>query len=73
MQREGEYMISLHRLNGSPIIVNLDLVEFVEPTPDTMVTFATGRKLVVKESIEEFIQLALEYKRKQQSFIQSLV
>jgi len=65
-------MITLHRLNGSPIVVNLDLVETVEPTPDTLISFTTGRKLVVKESVEEFIQRVLEFKRLQHSFINSL-
>lgn len=65
-------MITLHRLNGSPIVLNMDLIESVEPTPDTMITFTTGRKLVVQESVAEFIQLTLEFKKKQHSYINSL-
>ncbi len=55
-------MITLHRLNDSPIVVNLDHIETVEPTPDTTVTLTSGKKLVVKETVEEIIQLALRYK-----------
>lgn len=65
-------MITLHRLNGTAIVLNLDLIETVEPTPDTMVTFTTGRKLVVKESIEELIVRILEFKKMQHDFINSL-
>lgn len=61
-------MITLHRLNGCPIVVNLDLIETVEPTPDTMITFTTGRKLVVTESIEDVVLKSLEYKKKVKSF-----
>ncbi|MFY9174734.1 MAG: flagellar FlbD family protein [Peptococcia bacterium] len=55
-------MLILHRLNDSQIVVNLDLLETVEVTPDTLITFNSGRKIVVKESIEEVIQQALDYK-----------
>lgn len=65
-------MITLHRLNDSPIVVNLDLIETVETTPDTLVTFNSNRKLVVKENIEEIIQKALEYKARVQLYMESL-
>lgn len=65
-------MITLHRLNDSPIMINLDLLETVEITPDTLVTFNSGRKIVVKENIEEITQQVLEFKAKVQLFIKSL-
>ena len=58
-------MIKVHRLNGSEIVVNIDLIETVEATPDTIITFTTGKKLAVLETIDQFISLALEFKRKQ--------
>lgn len=57
-------MITLTRLNGSPIIVNIDLIETVEPTPDTIITFATGKKLLIAEDVDTVIQRTVEYKRK---------
>jgi len=44
-------MIYLTRLNGEILAVNIDLIELMEATPDTVVTLTTGRKLVVKESV----------------------
>jgi flagellar protein FlbD len=54
----------LTRLHGQKIIVNADLIEFVESTPDTIVSTSTGKKLMVQESVETVIQRAVEYKRR---------
>lgn len=56
-------MIRLTRLNSSEIIVNSDLIEFVELTPDTVVSLTTGEKIIVKESAEEIIEKILDFKR----------
>ena len=40
-------MIEVTRLNGTQILVNADLIELVEETPDTVITFTTGRKIIV--------------------------
>lgn len=42
-------MIYLTRLNGEKIMVNIDMIEFMEETPDTVVTLSTGKKFVVRE------------------------
>ncbi|HTX99585.1 MAG TPA: flagellar FlbD family protein [Bacteroidota bacterium] len=57
-------MIELTRLQGQKIIVNVDLIEFIEETPDTLVTTTTGKKLMVKESAEEIVEKAMEYKKR---------
>ena len=49
-------MILLHRLRGEELVLNADLIEAVEPTPDTVVTLIDGRKLVVLESPGEIIE-----------------
>jgi flagellar protein FlbD len=54
-------MIELTRLNNEKIVVNADLIEFLERTPDTLVTTTTGKKLMVKESIEEVVEKVLVY------------
>ena len=56
-------MIQLSRLNGKPLVVNAELIELIEETPDTILTLTTGRKIIVKESVAEVIEKVKEYKR----------
>lgn len=44
-------------------MVNAELIETAEATPDTVVTLTTGRKLVVRESLDQLIDLAVAYRR----------
>lgn len=57
-------MIELTKLNGTSIIVNADLIETVEPTPDTIITTTTGKKIVVADKVEDVVRKTIEYKRK---------
>lgn len=57
-------MIYVSRLNGEVLAVNSDLIEFIEATPNTVISMTTGRKIVVTESIDEIIVKTLEYKRR---------
>jgi flagellar protein FlbD len=56
-------MIDLHRLNGTPFVLNADLIETIEATPDTVVVLVTGRRFVVRESVPEVVDRVLTYKR----------
>ncbi len=56
-------MIELTKLSGQKILVNCDLMELVEETPDTLITFTTGRKIIVKESRQEVKNLVKSYKK----------
>ena len=56
-------MISLRRLNNEPIMVNPDLIETLEATPDTVVTLTNGNKLLVRDSMDEVRQKIVEFKR----------
>lgn len=56
-------MIEVTRLNDTKLLVNAELIELVEETPDTVITLTTGRKLVVKESRQEIRDLVKFYKR----------
>ena len=56
-------MIEVTRLNGTQILVNADLIELVEETPDTVITFTTGRKIIVKESRQEVKNLVKLYEK----------
>ena len=56
-------MIEVTKLNGSTVLVNAELIESVEEKPDTVLSFVTGKKLIVKESRQEVKNLVLLYKR----------
>ncbi len=58
-------MIKVTRLGGkaAELVVNADLIEFVESTPDTVITLTTGDKMVVRESMDEVLARVLAYKR----------
>lgn len=56
-------MINLTRMNNTIITVNDDLIETIEETPDTVITLTTGKKLVVKESTKEIIELVKEFRK----------
>jgi flagellar protein FlbD len=56
-------MIRLTRLNHSPVVLNADLIEHIEVTPDTVISLTSGPKFVVQESAEEVISRVIEYRR----------
>jgi flagellar protein FlbD len=49
-------VISVTRLNGTEIVVNADLIETIEATPDTVITLVDGKKYVVHESTDEVVE-----------------
>jgi len=55
-------MIKVTKLNGSELVVNADLIEFVESTPDTLISLTTGRKIMVLEELDEVVQKAVGYR-----------
>lgn len=57
-------MIILKKLNGSEIVLNSDLIETVEETPDTIITLNNGKKMVVCNSPQEVIEMIVEFKQK---------
>ena len=57
-------MINLKRLNNTDIVINCELIETIEATPDTVITFTNGHKLVVRQTVDEVIDKIIEYKRK---------
>ena len=56
-------MIHVTRLNNEEFIVNADLIEFIEKTPDTVLTLITGKKIMVRETSDEIVHRVLEYRR----------
>jgi flagellar protein FlbD len=56
-------MIALKRLNGQEFILNADLIETLESTPDSIITLSNGKKLMVKNTLEEIVLKTLKYKQ----------
>lgn len=56
-------MIKVTRLNQSEVYINPDLMEFMEETPDTVITLTTGIRIVVEESAQDVIARIIKYRR----------
>jgi flagellar protein FlbD len=56
-------MIRLTRINHVPLVLNSDLIEHVEVTPDTVISLTTGQKFVVLENPREIIERVVEFRR----------
>jgi len=56
-------MIQLTRLNNSSLIVNSDLIKFVEQSPDTVMTLLNGEKIIVRESAEQVLERIVQFRR----------
>ena len=56
-------MIALTRLNGHSVMVNSDLIESLEETPDTVVTLTSGNKLIVRDTMTDVQRKIVAFKR----------
>lgn len=56
-------MIRLTRFDGSVFVLNSEIIQYMEATPDTILTLTSGDKLMVRESVDEVIERVLEFKR----------
>lgn len=56
-------MIKVTTLGGKQLVINADLIETLEATPDTVLTLTNGRKYVVAETVEEVVERILAYRR----------
>lgn len=55
-------MVWLSHLNGTPFVVNLEVIATIEATPDTLVTLLNGTKLLVRESVVEVVARAVAFR-----------
>jgi len=60
---EETNMIHLTRLNHIPLVVNSDLIEHIETTPDTVICLTTGQKFMVLQTPDEVIARIIEFRR----------
>jgi flagellar protein FlbD len=56
-------MIRVTRLNHAPLVLNSDLIEHVETTPDTVISLISGQKIVVLETPDEVVRRVIEFRR----------
>lgn len=49
-------MIEVTHLDGSVAVVNVDLIERIERTPDTLIVMANGNQLIVKKTPEKLVE-----------------
>lgn len=55
-------VVILTRLNGTPVAINPDLIERADATPDTVLTLVDGTKYLVRESMDDLVELVREYR-----------
>jgi flagellar protein FlbD len=66
-------MIELKLINDTSLVVNSDLIEFIEATPDTVISLSTGKKVIVKETVDEVIDRIVSFRRRLGAAVPSLV
>lgn len=55
-------MIKLTKINGNEIVINEEQIEYIEIIPESKVIMMNGKYHVVKESSDEIIKKAIEYR-----------
>ena len=58
----SDIMIHLHRIKGEELVLNADLIELIEATPDTVITLIDGRKIVVQESPDAVVDAVRRFR-----------
>ena len=56
-------MIRLTRLNHVPLVLNSDLIEHIEVTPDTVISLTNGQKIMVLETADQVVDRVIEFRR----------
>ena len=56
-------MIKVTRLNDVVMVINVEKIQSLQSTPDTVITFTNHDKIMVKEPLEELSQRIFEYRR----------
>jgi flagellar protein FlbD len=56
-------MIQITRINRHTLVLNSDLIEHIESTPDTVIHLVNGQKMIVLEPAEEIVRRVVEFRR----------
>jgi len=64
---EERTMIKLTKFNSDgkkgEFILNAEIIETMEETPDTVITLTNGKKLIVQDRMEDIVRKVMVYKR----------
>ncbi len=55
-------MIKVTRINGGAFVVNSELIEFIEEKPETIICLTTGKRIMIRESVEDVIDKVAKFK-----------
>lgn len=55
-------MITVRRFSGEELVINAELIEMIESTPDTVITLVTGKKILVREDADEVVARVIAYR-----------
>ena len=61
-------MIKLTKFNSEKkkkgeFVLNAEIIEMIEETPDTVITLTNGKKLIVDEGMDEIVRKVMTYRR----------
>ena len=64
-------MILLTKINNAQVVVNSDMMQSIEETPDTVITLSNGDKVVVKERMADIIDKIVEFRRRVRQLVET--
>jgi flagellar protein FlbD len=56
-------MIEVERVNGNKMLINPDLIKFIEVTPDTVVTFTDGEKIILRTKPDDIVRSIVLFRK----------
>ncbi|GHS90172.1 flagellar protein FlbD [Synergistales bacterium] len=56
-------MIEVHRINGELFLLNSDMIETVDITPDTVIRLVNGHRYIVKESGADIVEATVKFRK----------
>ena len=65
---EVAIMITITRFDKRVIVLNVEMIKTIEAIPDTMITLINGDTILVRETVEEVVERAIEYARRLHGF-----
>jgi flagellar protein FlbD len=60
----GLTVIRVTTMDGRQLMINSDLIETIQSTPDTVITFMDGKKLIVRDSVEDVVNRIIEFRHR---------
>ena len=61
-------MITVTRFDSRVVVLNAEMIKMIEATPDTIITLVNGDTVLVRESVDDVVQRAIEYARQIRGF-----